>query len=339
MKKSAFLLPALAVFTGVASAQSSVNLFGVADVAVRRVSNGVDPTYSMGSGGLAASRWGIRAQEDLGGGMAAGAWLEGTVNVDDGSGNSARFWNRRSTVSLMGPLGEVRLGHDLTPGYTSFAEFDTFGVSGLADQGKFYSTAFGSGIEATGLWARADNMVSYFTPNSLGGFYANLAVALGERKPAQKYTGGRVGYATGPVNVTVAYSVFDGLGGNLTRAAVAGSYDLKVAKFLGSIVRSNYIDASRLVAQVGVVVPVGQAGNVRANYTRVNESGTLNGASINQNHATQIAVGYTYEFSKRTTLYATLVSLSNAGNAAFGLGTPPAGRLLRGAEFGMSHRF
>jgi len=327
-------------FPAVAAAQSNVVLFGVADASVRVVNGGNGTAYSIGSGGLAASRFGIRTQEDLGYGIAAGAWMEGTVNYNDGTGNSSRFWNRRATVSLLGPLGEVRLGHDLTPGYTSFGEFDTFGVSGLADQGKFYSTAFGSGIEATGLWARADNMISYFTPNSLGGFYANLATAFGENVAAKKYNGGRIGYASGPLNVTAAYSVFDGLKGNLKRSALAASYDFGVARFLASTVRNQYLSAARQVTQVGVVVPISPAASVRANYTRASESGALNGASIDPNHATQIAMGFTYDFSKRTTLYGTLVYLANKGTSAFNFGTSqPPGSRLRGGELGVSHRF
>lgn len=341
VKTSTVQFMMLSAAAGPAIAQSSVALFGVADVNVRHVSNGDASAYSMGSGGAAASRWGIRVQEDLGGGLAAGAWLESTVNIDDGTGNSARYWNRRSTVSLMGDFGEIRLGHDLTPGYTAFAEFDTFGVSGLADQGKFHSTAFGSGIEGTGLWARADNMVSYFTPDTLGGFYANLAVAAGEGVAAKKYTGGRVGYAAGRLNVSAAYSVFDGIAGNLKRSSIAASYEMPVAKLLGSVVRTQYLGAARNVAQVGVVVPIGP-GAVRVNYTRANASGVLDRVSIDKDDANQIALGYLHYLSKRTSLYATVVRIQNKGNAAFNVGSPPAatpGRSSRGTEMGISHRF
>ncbi|MBY4804417.1 porin [Burkholderia cepacia] len=179
--------------SGAAAAQSSATLFGVADASVRQIGNGSDAAYSIGSGGLAASRIGFRADEDIGGGTKVRAWLEGTVNYNDGTGNPSRYWNRRATLSVIDRYGELRMGHDLTPSYTSFGEFDTFGVSGLADQGKFYSTAFGSGIEATGLWARADNMIAYYTPPSLGGFYAQAAYALGGGERAKRYAGGRIG--------------------------------------------------------------------------------------------------------------------------------------------------
>jgi predicted porin len=341
MKKSVILLAAAGVCSASASAyaQSSVTLFGVADESVRYVSNGGSDAFSIASGGMAASRWGLRADEDLGGGTMVRAWLEGTVNFNDGTGNASRYWNRRSTISMLGSFGELRVGHDLTPSYTSFGEFDTFGVSGLADQGKFYSDGLGSGIQTTGLWARADNMVAYFTPHGLGGFYANVAYAFSNNQPATRYEGARVGYSNQQINVTAAYGAFAGLEGTYKRYAVAGSYDLSLVKFLGTVVRNEYMEGARLVSQVGAIVPVNPYLSLRANFTRVSDSGELNGVSFDKNHATQVAVGYIYALSKRTSTYGTLVRLSNKGNSSFGLGSPPSGRLLIGAELGVSHNF
>ncbi|WP_174909623.1 porin [Burkholderia diffusa] len=339
MRSRRIELIGMLMISGAAAAQSSATLFGVADASVRRIGNGADAAYSIGSGGLAASRLGFRADEDIGGGTKVRAWLEGTVNFNDGTGNPSRYWNRRSTLSVIDRYGELRMGHDLTPSYTSFGEFDTFGVSGLADQGKFYSTAFGSGIEATGLWARADNMIAYYTPPRLGGFYAQAAYALGGGERAKRYAGGRVGYANDAVNVTAAFGVFDGLQGPLKRIGFAVSYDLKYLTLLGSAVRNQYLEASRLIAQAGVIVPVNPFLSFRANFTRVSESGALGKTSIDANHATQVAVGYTYALSKRTSTYGTVVRLSNKGGDAFGFGTQPVGRLLVGAELGVSHRF
>lgn len=328
-----------------AHAQSGVTVFGVADLAVRRVSNGGVSANSVGSGGLAASRFGVRVDEDLGGGLAAGAWLEGTVNFDDGTINAARFWNRRSTVSLSGRFGELRLGHELTPGYTAFGEFDVFGTSGLADQGKFYSSSaavFGSGLDATGVWARTDNALSYYTPSGLGGFYAHVMVAAGEGVAAKKFRGARIGYSAGPLHVTGAASVVQGLAGDYKRSTVAGSYDLKVLKLIGSVTRSEYVGGRRLVSQLGVHVPVFELGLIRFGITRADASGRQGTASIERNDATQAALGYVHALSKRTSLYGTYTRITNKGGANFAVATPPAavaGKTSSGVEFGISHRF
>lgn len=339
------LLAAILITCVTAHAESSVTVFGVADVALRRISNGDLSATSLGSGGLAAGRFGIRSTEDLGGGMSAGAWIEGTVNFDEGTGNSARLWNRRSTVSLMGSFGEIRLGHELTPGYTAFGEFDTFGTSGLADQGKFYGSSeavLGSGLNTTGVWARTDNAISYYTPKDLGGYYAHVQVAAGEGVLAKKFRGGRIGYNNGALHVTGAYSVTEGLAGDFKRSTVSGSYDFKVVKVLASLTKNEYLAASRQIAQIGVHVPVSANGLVRVGYTRVNTSGSSGGTSIAGNDANQFAAGYVHTLSKRTSLYGTYARVDNKGNAGFSVATPPAsvaGRTSKGIEFGISHRF
>ncbi|MFX8262517.1 porin, partial [Acinetobacter baumannii] len=76
------------------------------------------------------SRLGFRGVEDLGGGLKAGFHLEGEIFGDDGNASGFNF-KRRSTVSLAGGFGEVRLGRDLTPGYSKFISYDLFGQVGI----------------------------------------------------------------------------------------------------------------------------------------------------------------------------------------------------------------
>jgi predicted porin len=93
MKKSLVALAALAV-AGIASAQSSVTLFGVLDAAVSGYSNKSENRFGsatvsstqLSNSGYNASRLGFRGTEDLGGGLAASFWLEAGINNDDGTG-------------------------------------------------------------------------------------------------------------------------------------------------------------------------------------------------------------------------------------------------------------
>src|SRR6218665_1644124 len=113
MKKSLIALAVLAA-SGAAMAQSSVTLFGIVDTAFGYVDNANaagDSVYGLSTSGNATSRLGFRGTEDLGNGLKAGFWLEGEIFGDDG--NAAGFnFKRRSTVSLAGGFGEVRLGRD-----------------------------------------------------------------------------------------------------------------------------------------------------------------------------------------------------------------------------------
>jgi len=130
MKKFAALAVLAAASAG-AYAQSSVTLFGIIDEAGRYVKNGDLKIKSLASGGINTSRLGVRGTEDLGGGLKAGFWLETGLNADSGTqSDSTRFWNRRTTVSLLGNFGEVRLGRDFTPTYTGYSDYDVFGDNG-----------------------------------------------------------------------------------------------------------------------------------------------------------------------------------------------------------------
>src|SRR3989475_12622547 len=107
----------LAGIAASASAQSSVTLFGIVDVNTRYVNNSNLPSnLTMNNSGLSSGRFGFRGVEDLGGGLKAGFWLESDVNADTGTFSSTgKFFQRRSTISLMGNFGEVRLGRDFSP--------------------------------------------------------------------------------------------------------------------------------------------------------------------------------------------------------------------------------
>ena len=69
MKKSLIALAVLATAAGAASAQSSVTMFGIVDAAVQRINNsgGADVTR-LTQGAYNSSRFGVRGNEDLGGG-------------------------------------------------------------------------------------------------------------------------------------------------------------------------------------------------------------------------------------------------------------------------------
>lgn len=58
---------------------------------------------------------------------------------------------------------------------------------------------------------------------------------------------------------------------------------------------------------------VGAAGHVKASLARSNRSGP----GVDADDARQVAVGYTYALSKRTTLYGAYSRITNYGNAAY----------------------
>ena len=133
MKKSLLALAAIG-FAGAAAAQSSVTLGGIVDAAYAHVSAGGRSASGITNSGINSSRLYFRGVEDLGGGLKAGFWLEGQLANDVGYGGSQTTgldFRRRSTVSLMGDFGELRLGRDYTPSFWNTTVYDPFGTNGV----------------------------------------------------------------------------------------------------------------------------------------------------------------------------------------------------------------
>jgi len=311
MKKSLVALAALAV-AGVASAQSSVTLFGVVDAAISNYSTkstfqpttpftlpplvqpiGVKQSQTaLTNSGYNSSRIGFRGTEDLGGGLAARFWLESSVGNDDGARGISNF-NRRSTVSLSGGFGEVRLGRDYTPSFWNDTVFDPFGTNGVGSSvilnvSNRLASAVGPGsvVSSSDNYIRASNSIGYFLPPNLGGFYGQVMYALPEtvkssgaiNSPSSKgrYVGGRFGYANGPLDVALAYgqsqaadSATAGAFGQLTASQnrklntlnLGASYDFGPAKLFGEFSQvkdKNVVGSTTVLAGVPFFTTTGQ---------------------------------------------------------------------------------
>ncbi|MDR6424297.1 putative porin [Variovorax paradoxus] len=295
MKKSLVALAALAV-AGVASAQSSVTLFGVVDASISGYSstsrdlNGatfLNPFYLnqgsvkvsrrvLANSGYNSSRIGFRGTEDLGGGLAASFWLEAPISNDDGQQGIATF-ARRSTVSLSGGFGEVRLGRDYTPTFWNDTVFDPFGTNGVGtnlintanDSFGSFLTPAASTAPFTNVgnsnYVRASNSIGYFLPPNLGGFYGQIQYAFSEKTKydpglatpnvannsrAGRYVGGRFGYANGPLDVAIAYGsstvgdqYYVGTTTKVNTLNLGASYDFGPVKLFGEVSKAkNKVD-------------------------------------------------------------------------------------------------
>jgi len=362
MKKSVLALAVLGTFAGVASAQSSVTLFGVVDLSARMVKNDAT-TYQLAQDGMASSRLGFRGVEDLGGGLKAGFWLEGALGPDTGTGSSsfgngggvtgttnAFEFRRRSTVSLSNRWGELRLGRDYTPQFWNWTVFDPFGTNGVGSQlnlGLEANATQGSG-GAYGTLVRANNTIGYFLPN--GGFgpglYGQAMISAGENAPGNKMWGGRIGYAAGPFNIAAAYSdtdVTEQIGA--TNWNIAGSWDfgfMKLSGFYSQIEVDEFLGTGGQKGGqdnwfIGVSAPLGQA-NLKASFGQAEGSGFGDGRG-----AKQWAIGADYNLSKRTAVYATWSQMNNNSTSAFRIsGTGSAlspGQNSTGGEVGVKHSF
>lgn len=337
MKKTLLALAALTAFAGAASAQSSVTLFGIVDLNARNVKNGsAGDISSLSQDGIASSRLGFRGVEDLGGGLRAGFWIEGAINPDTGTA-TGQTWQRRSTVSLLGGFGEVRLGRDYTPTLWNHTVFDPYGTNGVGAATNNWAQA---GAGATTL-VRANNTIGYFLP-SLGGVYGQVQVAAGEGATGNKYFGGRLGYAAGPVNVAVAYGVTEKTGtmvDDTVDTNVGFSWNFGFMNLMGQYRMSEQASAENTGFLIGATVPFG-ASTLKFAYSETEFS---NGTTAPK--AAQVAIGYQYDLSKRTAVYATFSQVDNDAGLRFtaGSGGPSAAAIngfkSTGYEFGLRHSF
>ncbi|GAA4419390.1 porin [Acidovorax lacteus] len=352
MKKSLIALAVLAA-SGAAMAQSSVTLFGVVDATYAYGSGSVSNRSQLTNSGYNSSRLGFRGVEDLGGGMTASFWLEAGVNNDNGTGGSTNtnnqatgasasgglVFNRRSTVSLSGGFGEVRLGRDYTPQFWNLTVFDPFGTNGVGTTQTLNSSLGGP------VTVRASNSIGYFLPGKLGGFYGQAQYYLGENasNAANKKDGTglalRAGFANGPINVAVAFSDTKYLAGNIKTFNLGGQYDLGMAKVMAHYNQDRNSAATAPDGSgwlIGGLIPVG-AGEIRLAYSTYKTDVAV-GADPKSN---KLALGYVHNLSKRTALYATYAHVSNKNGAAQALNgaVTAAGSNSNGYDLGIRHSF
>lgn len=336
MKKTLIALAAVAA-TGAAFAQSTVTLFGTADTAYTYTKTGAAKKSELTTSGLNSSKLGFKGEEDLGGGLKAGFWMEAGVNTDSGAGSDTNTnnqavtaltsagtqgltFNRRMTASLMGGFGEVRVGRDYTPHFWNHTVYDPFGTNGSGA-----SVANNVNADAANLTGRrASNSIGYLSPD-FSGFKVQVQTYMGEvATPAAKAGNGnsvRATYDQGPLSLAVGY-------GKTTLTATAdwsatnfgASYDLGMAKVSGLYSEDKVTGiADKKGMLVGVSVPMG-AGTIKAAFSNL-EIGTATDTD-------KFAVGYVYSLSKRTSLYTTFAQTK-----------PKTGDKTTGIDLGLSHAF
>ena len=338
MKKSLIAMAVLAA-SGVASAQSTVTLYGLADVfvgstKVKTTGAGLSTSQRqtvINSGGINGSRFGMKGSEDLGGGLKANFLLEGGYDISTGAADnytnpftgatSSATFGRQSWVGVSGGFGELKLGKMWTP-------YDEVKGSGAG--------AFDAGIfaPATGVWAsnnyqdRPGNSIYYSTP-SLSGFSAAAMYAFGENKTgatgtppntdAGSIVSANIQYAGGPFAVALSHQQQKATDAQtaVKFTQLNGSWDLRVVKLLAAYGQVRNGTTGLFVPPAGtppVVTPVAvnksrefQIG-VDVPLGAVTVSGgvarsKLTLASGGNVTSTGVGLAAKYDLSKRTFLY------------------------------------
>jgi predicted porin len=346
MKKSLIALSVLATVAASANAQSNISIYGIADAGFVYSKNGSgDNVTAIGSGVQSGSRLGFRGAEDIGGGTKAIFTLEQGYNINDGTQGQGRLFGRQSFVGLNNShWGELRLGRQYNPIRPALESVNPFEI-GLAGNILNIFDAHGE---------RADNTVNYQTPK-ISGFSAQAAYSFGQNATQDlgRQRGVSANYANGPVYVVLAYHNTNTLNSTTTPTAETGD---KHTTMLGGVYNFGILKAHAAYAQnkgenatgvtnldskdmmVGVTVPVGGAGKFLASYMRKKNDLISNGDSK------LWAIGYTYDLSKRTDLYASYGKMDNDSGVNRTLASSALGAIANGADpstfnIGMRHKF
>lgn len=285
------------------------------------------------------SRFGIRGSEDLGNGTKLSFVLENGFEADTGSlEQNSRLFGREASLTWSGDFGALAAGRLPIFGSVLSANGLFRAVDPLFAN---YTSAFGSGAVSASMWTRVDNAVSYRSP-TVAGFtgYAMYSFKNDSKADttsregmadADRYASLAVRFQQGPVEaVLVADTTMYGnqrtnkfnddgvtvtLGGNYkfdNGVKLVGFYQYFEDQELSTVQRAGVISAGlkQLNNQqygfvtgygfnVGVNVPVaGGVAKVMAGHRDMHNQGNVDFKR------TMAAVGYDYNLSKRTAVYA-----------------------------------
>jgi predicted porin len=370
MKKSHMLAAGLAL-AGAAQvhAQSSVQIYGLYDVAIERLTN---PSTAGGSlvrvpdlaGGTAPSRLGFRGTEDLGGGLATIFTLEMGFAPDSGNMNQGgRAFGRQAFVGMKGEFGEVTIGRVYTMLGGSLADIDVMGPGqyGLGALDPYLPNA------------RADNAVAYrgtFSGISVGATYSlgrdsssaggpgatNCPGESGTDKGACREWSALLRYDAANWGAAVGYDRYRGGAGALvafgpnssaltdTRVNVGAYGKFGPLKVGGGVLSRKNEGVTTITATAN---PRSSIYYIAASYN-FTPAWVLEGQLARYdlkdsgNDTDQAVVRALYNFSKRTATYVEVGNVRNKGTAARSVssgGTVAAGATQTGLMAGIRHTF
>jgi predicted porin len=229
-------------------------------------------TTAMVTGGMSMSRFGIKGDEDIGGGTSAGFVLESAINPTNG-GLANAFASNTGTGSASGfssingqlfsraayakiaqqGIGELQLGRTTSFGLDQVAVFDPLNAAGLYSPLGFSGT-WGGGLGATEN-ARLNNSVKYLggTGQFNWGYqhkFGNVnATELTDISSVDAVT---LGYSANGLSLQGTYqAVKDGVTMSASETAGAGGYSGNIANMNGYMLTGKYEVTEQLTVKLG----------------------------------------------------------------------------------------
>ncbi|MBI3714262.1 MAG: porin [Burkholderiales bacterium] len=340
MKKSILalaVLTTLAATSGVASAQSSVTVYGIVDLGVAYKNAGAGTVTSLDSGLNSTSRFGLKGTEDLGSGWKANFNLEAGIKGDTGA-NDAALFARGAWVGLSSDdVGSINVGRHKSLTYIYGAAIDPFmdGLLGKTDMMFKINSV-------------RDNSVTYTSSKFGGGFTVAAQYGFGEKAgnaTANRVTSFAAAYANGPLMTNIVWDQMKDANGNTAvggeKLMAGASYDFG-KDFYGVKLHAMYEEIKGTTSLTVLketkedLYVIGASIKDGMNTWMLSYTDSNVKTSVNAN-SSRIALGYTYDLSKRTNLYASMARVENE-KAAKTL-ADVAGANARLFNVGVRHKF
>nr|WP_276598184.1 porin [Roseateles koreensis] len=333
-----------------APAMAQVTISGYVDAALEHISSGGKTLNRLSSGGLTTSRLEFTAKEDLGNGLSAKIRHEMILNADTGVMGT----NSRETYVQLAhkDWGDINLGRLNLSSYNLYGYADpTYGssYSPVNNMMVFYAP-----------W-RESNAVSFNSAN-FSGFQFRATVTAGQEDSLNTKNGRVVSvgasYMNGPLYLSLATdtqdktNIFD-----KTKTKNESSHDTYLSAvyrigdveltgilhdYRGYYAYAPYVafDTHGTSVQLGTRIKLNQSWRLFASVVRRDDA---TGALAD---STGVALGTTYNFSPRTTVYATYGTVRNGATGSAGAQypidwglSPKAGENPEGYMFGLRHAF
>nr|WP_236858256.1 porin [Burkholderia metallica] len=163
-----------------AMAQSSVTLYGMLDAGIGYTSNiNGHKRFGLDGGAAGSNKWGLKGQEDLGGGLKAQFKIENGFNIGTGGiggqgpiGSTRSLFNRQAYVGLTSDqYGTLRMGRQLDA-VTEMVQ----GLTGDAISASTFSTP--GDVDNNDNTTNQNSAVKYISP-IIHGFQAEAAYSFG----------------------------------------------------------------------------------------------------------------------------------------------------------------
>lgn len=332
-----------------ANIASGITIYGQVNLSYDHVNNG---TTAAGVAGASnnkvssnVSKFGIKGDEDLGGGLSVIWQIEQQVDIDAAAANTLA--SRNSFLGLSDKrMGKVLLGRHDTPYKLATRNLDLFADSigdnralmGGVKAGVYGAVPTANKSSVVGFDERPTDIIAYFTPD-IGGFtgalaYVNRTEASTLASQAKSSIASAAGmYRNGPFFGSLAYETHAlaptvavptansesatklGLGYMMDALSVGFAYE-KISDNVGALGADLYgHNAYYLSGQYKFGKDA-----VKLAYAKAGQLGNTANTGANQ-----FSMGYDHNMSKRTTLYGIYTRLSNQSAINYGLTTNATG--------------